>query len=107
MVEEFDLLCFTLTFACISVETMIANVHAMHGASEDSFLTNYFALLLLAMHPDIQATAQKELDEVVGRARLPSITDKPRLPYTEAVLNEIIRYACSVPVTPIHMTTGI
>ena len=40
---------------------------------------------------------QAELDSVVGQNRHPSIADRPALPYTEAVLMEVQRYANIVP----------
>ncbi|KAI1638604.1 cytochrome P450, partial [Biscogniauxia mediterranea] len=36
--------------------------------------------------------AQKLLDEVVGRDRLPQFEDRPRLAYIDAIVNEIIRW---------------
>ena len=40
---------------------------------------------------------QAELDNVVGRSRLPSLKDRPNLPYTEAVLMEAQRIATIAP----------
>ena len=35
---------------------------------------------------------QDELDEVVGRGRLPTLADRPRLPYLEATVREALRW---------------
>ena len=35
--------------------------------------------------------AQKELDAVVGQDRLPEFSDRPLLPYTNAILKEVLR----------------
>ncbi|KAI0260164.1 cytochrome P450 [Gloeopeniophorella convolvens] len=41
---------------------------------------------------DVVARAQKELDAVVGRGRPPSFADLPHLPYTYAVVRELLRW---------------
>ncbi|KAJ3532041.1 hypothetical protein NMY22_g7905 [Coprinellus aureogranulatus] len=47
--------------------------------------------LLLAMHPQVQKRAQKEIDEVVGFGRLPDFDDRPQLVYTTALIKEVFR----------------
>nr|CAD7419979.1 unnamed protein product [Timema poppensis] len=37
-----------------------------------------FAIILLVHYPEIQIKAQKEIDDVVGRDRTPSLDDKSR-----------------------------
>ena len=37
-----------------------------------------FAILLMTLHPEIMTKVQKELDEVVGRSRLPSVADRSK-----------------------------
>ncbi|KAH6880942.1 cytochrome P450, partial [Coprinopsis sp. MPI-PUGE-AT-0042] len=44
--------------------------------------------LALAMRPDVQNTAQKELDTVIGRCRLPKPYDISKLPYIRAIVKE-------------------
>jgi len=67
------------------------------AGSETTSTTLTWAVLLMVRHPQAQSKVQSELDSVVGRARLPSLSDRPGLPYTEAVLAEIQRYANIVP----------
>ena len=43
----------------------------------------------LVHHPHVQRTAQKEIDELVGAARFPTLEDFERLPYVQAVVNEV------------------
>ncbi|KAK7996650.1 hypothetical protein PG989_004690 [Apiospora arundinis] len=38
------------------------------------------------------AKAQADLDRVVGRERLPTFEDRPRLPYIDAIVNEVLRW---------------
>jgi cytochrome P450 len=52
---------------------------------------------MMTLHPDVQRRAQAEIDNVVGKDRLPNIEDQKTLPYTMAVIKEILRYAPVVP----------
>jgi cytochrome P450 len=51
----------------------------------------------MSLHPAILAMAQAELDNVVGSDRLPTIEDRPSLPYVEAIMTECMRYGPAVP----------
>ena len=46
--------------------------------------------------PEVQRRAQAELDAVVGRARLPTYADAPRLPYVRAIIKEVLRWRPAV-----------
>jgi cytochrome P450 len=59
----------------------------------------------MSLHPDILAKAQAELDSVVGADRLPTIDDRPNLPYVEAILTECTRYGPPVPAGIPHVAT--
>ncbi|CAL1275573.1 unnamed protein product, partial [Larinioides sclopetarius] len=47
----------------------------------------------LSKHPDVQETAQKELDSAVGRDQCLSYSDKQNLPYLDATIQELCRIA--------------
>ncbi|XP_060098713.1 cytochrome P450 2J2-like [Heteronotia binoei] len=51
-----------------------------------------WGLLLLALYPDIQEKAQKEMDDAFGSSQSISFEDKMDVPYTLAVINEIQRF---------------
>lgn len=55
-------------------------------------------ILLMLQYPDKFVKARKEIDSVV-QGRLPTLTDRPTLPYLECVLNEVLRVACPVPLS--------
>jgi len=50
-------------------------------------------------HPDILRQAQEELDAVVGRGRLVSESDLPRLTFFNAVIKETFRLHPSTPLS--------
>lgn len=58
--------------------------------------------LAMVMYPEVQRTAQMELDSVVGRQRLPAFEDLPLLPYVEALISELLRWQ---PATPLGQCT--
>ncbi|WVZ72640.1 hypothetical protein U9M48_021065 [Paspalum notatum var. saurae] len=58
-----------------------------------------WALAELIRHPDVLAKAQQELDAVVGRGRLVSESDLPRLTYLPAVIKETFRLHPSTPLS--------
>jgi len=51
----------------------------------------------MLLFPDIQKKAQDELDSVIGRDRLPTFEDRPRLPFVDAVCKEVLRWNPVVP----------
>jgi len=72
-------------------------------ASADSVSTALmWALVELANHREIQDRFQREIDDVVPKDRLPSLDDKPNLPYTEAVILEVMRRHTLVPLYVPH-----
>ena len=58
--------------------------------------------LVLALFPQVQRRAQAELDVVVGRDRLPTLDDKQRLPYIEALCKELMRWQMVTPIGTIR-----
>ena len=74
------------------------------AGSETTSTSLTWAVLYMVRYPEIQRKVQDELDNVVGVNRSPSMTDKPNLPFTEAVLMEIQRHANIVPLGVQHFT---
>jgi len=54
-------------------------------------------LVAMLLYPDIQKKAQAELDSVIGRERLPTLGDRPNLPFIDATCKEVLRWR---PVSP-------
>jgi len=60
-----------------------------------AILTKFF--LMMVVHPAFQDKAQAEIDAVVGRERLPTMVDRPSLPFIDAIFRELLRYNTIVP----------
>lgn len=79
--------------------------HAMKGLAttlnmagyETTWATTTFFLHYMVLHPEVQLKAQKILDEVVGRDRLPTLDDQHKLPYIDYIINEVLRINPAVP----------
>ncbi|XP_042888422.1 cytochrome P450 2L1-like [Penaeus japonicus] len=85
---------------------LFATISDLFGAgSETTSSTTRWVLLLMALHPDVQARVQAEIDEVVSRDRPPSLQDREKMPYTDAMLLETLRYSSLLPVSLFHSTT--
>ncbi|CAE7142660.1 unnamed protein product [Rhizoctonia solani] len=58
-------------------------------------------ILAMAMHPDIQAKAQAEIDAAIG-TRLPELADQEALPYVWCIVKEAMRWKISLPLALPH-----
>ncbi|KIX97064.1 uncharacterized protein Z520_07178 [Fonsecaea multimorphosa CBS 102226] len=62
-------------------------------------------ILAMMMFPEVQKKAQRELDEVVGSDRLPTMDDLPELPYVHACAKESLRWMPTTVFAAPHATT--
>ncbi|VDC04579.1 unnamed protein product [Peniophora sp. CBMAI 1063] len=72
------------------------------GGAETTTVTLTWWTLAMIAFPGAQRRAQSELDAVVGRGRLPSFADREHLPYTVALLREVLRWRMSLPLALPH-----
>eukprot|EP00079_Xenopus_tropicalis_P036214 XP_017949985.1 PREDICTED: cytochrome P450 2K1-like [Xenopus tropicalis] len=63
-----------------------------------------WALLLMMKYPEIQKKVQDEIEKVIGSAE-PRAEHRKDMPYTDAVLHEIQRFANIFPMNAPHATT--
>ncbi|XP_026577533.1 cytochrome P450 2J2-like isoform X1 [Pseudonaja textilis] len=98
-----DLLDFYLEFisknknnsdSIFSEENMVQiAVDLLIGGAEASTTTLYWGLLYLLKYPDVQEKIHHEIDAILGPSQMITYKDRNRLPYTNAVLHEIVRYS--------------
>ncbi|KAM6219190.1 cytochrome P450 2J2-like [Rhynchocyon petersi] len=67
------------------------------AGTETTSTTLRWALLYMALNPEIQEKVQAEIDKVIGQAQQPSIANRDNMPYTNAVIHEVQRMSNIVP----------
>nr|XP_034978011.1 cytochrome P450 2J2-like isoform X3 [Zootoca vivipara] len=75
------------------------------AGTETTSTTLRWALLYMAIYPEIQAKVQAEIDSVIGQSRQPAMDDRDSMPYTNAVVHEVQRISSIVPLNVPRMTT--
>ncbi|XP_059334117.1 cytochrome P450 2J2-like [Ammospiza nelsoni] len=76
---------------------MACSLDLMFAGTETTSSTLRWALLFMAVHPEIQARVQAEIDAVIGQARPPALEDRNKLHYTNAVIHEVQRKGNVIP----------
>ncbi|XP_066586057.1 probable cytochrome P450 303a1 [Prorops nasuta] len=61
------------------------------AGSETTAKTLGFCMMYLILDPSIQIKAHEEIDRVIGRDRFPTLNDRPRMPYVNAIAMESLR----------------
>lgn len=62
--------------------------------------------LAMVLHPEVQRKAHEQLDLVVGSDRLPEFSDRPVLPYIDAIVKECSRWMPVMPLGVPHASTA-
>uniref|UniRef100_T1IXX8 Cytochrome P450 n=1 Tax=Strigamia maritima TaxID=126957 RepID=T1IXX8_STRMM len=83
--------------------------HSLKRQLAGLVITNYvfqtntllWGLMFLTKHPEIQLKVQNEIDIIIGKERIPTITDIEQMPYVRATILEIIRMR---PILSLHFS---
>ncbi|KAI1868946.1 hypothetical protein JX265_006925 [Neoarthrinium moseri] len=78
----------------MSPEELALDIGIMADAALDASTGTLYWFLVACVTDDggFMAEAQFCLDKVVGRDRLPTFEDRPRLPYIDAIVEEVLRW---------------
>ncbi|KAM5164351.1 cytochrome P450 2K4-like [Mantella aurantiaca] len=85
-----------------NLTALVANLFA--AGMETTSTTLRWGLLLMMKHPDIQKKVHNELERVIGTAP-PRLEHRKQMPYTDAVIHEILRYGDIAPGSVPHATS--
>ncbi|XP_033743634.1 cytochrome P450 2B4-like [Pecten maximus] len=82
---------------------MLRSIGDLFSAGTETTTTAIrWAILFLLYHPDVKERMVEEIHDVVGTSRFPTLNDKENMPYSEAVITEVIRKANVAPLSVPH-----
>ncbi|KAK1222629.1 hypothetical protein PQX77_014516, partial [Marasmius sp. AFHP31] len=78
-----------------------AGIAYLAGA-DTTIITILSFILAMALYPEVQTRAQKEIDAIIGHGRLPDFDDRDSLPFVNALIAETLRWNPAVPLGVAH-----
>ncbi|XP_077345202.1 cytochrome P450 2K4-like [Lithobates pipiens] len=85
-----------------NLTALVANLFA--AGMETTSTTLRWGLLVMMKYPNIQNKVQEEIEKVIGTAQ-PRLEHRKQMPYTDAVVHEILRYGDIAPGSVPHATS--
>ena len=89
----------------VTEKTVMLTFHDLIFAGTTSTANSFYAFLnIIAHYPEVQHKLTEEVDQVIGDNRMVSLSDKSSMPYTRALILELLRYSSIVPLGVSHST---
>ncbi|KAH8115962.1 cytochrome P450 [Phellopilus nigrolimitatus] len=78
----------------IENEDLIAkSTGVMYAAGADTTVASLLTFILaMVLNPEAQQRGQEEMDRVIGKDNLPTMEDRPNLPFVNALVKEVLRW---------------
>ncbi|KAG8182695.1 hypothetical protein JTE90_017673 [Oedothorax gibbosus] len=90
-----------------NIDILVDTVLDLFAAGSETVRTTIqWCIYITAAYPEVQKRVQKELNDVLGRDRRPEFQDLRRLPYTNAVILEVMRWRTVVPINIMRYTVA-
>ncbi|XP_067875208.1 cytochrome P450 2F2-like [Heterodontus francisci] len=84
---------------------LLSTFNIFLAGTDTTSSTMRWGLLLFLKHPEVQEKIQSEIDEVIGTDCTPTIEDRDKMPYTNAVICEVQRFSNIIPLNLPHTVT--
>ncbi|KAF9461817.1 cytochrome P450 [Collybia nuda] len=76
---------------------MFSATEVFSGGADTTISSIKSFILAMVLHPDVQKTAQLEIDKLTGGTRFPTIQDRSDLPYIDCIMRETLRCFSPIP----------